>query len=120
MNNKTLSKVIWVFLIVATILQFALKLGGNKGIFRYGFMWFAVYARVMFSASLIGYPSLSHKAIEAVCFGMSLFMFFAFNSRNTDIFHPANIIIVIILEIIIFGFYKLNDSFIYIIKTRKM
>ena len=119
MKGKQLTKIIIWFLVIATILQFFLKLGGNKGIFRYGFMWLAVYARVMFGFSLFGYPSQSHKLIEAVCFGMSLFMFFAFNSRNVEMFRAINIIIVLVLEAIIFGFYQLNESFIYIVKVRK-
>lgn len=120
MSNRAISKAIWIVLIVATILQFFLKLGGSKGIFRYGFMWFAVYARVMFSASVVGWPSQNHKVIEAVCFGMSLFMFFAFNSRNPEMFNAVNIIVVIIMEILVFGMYQINDTFIYTVNFKDM
>lgn len=113
MKQVTINKIIIAYLVIATVLQYILKLGMNKSLFRYGFMWLSLYARFMFSCKLFGYISKFHLQIEAVAFVMSLILFFNLNASDTFIFNVKNIIIVILLELIILIIYKVESKYIY-------
>lgn len=111
-SQRTINKIAIVILVVITLLEFVLKLGGNKGLYRYPFMWLTIYGRFLFGIKLYSGYAKHIIMYEALGFGMSLVLFLNLNSSRIE-FNIINIIVVIILEAILFAMYKYESTVIY-------
>lgn len=118
MTRSAQVKLTIIYLILCTLLQFILKAGEGKSLFRYGFMWLVLYSRMSFAISLFGKPTSNYMEVEGVGFGMSALLFFNMNVSDTFQFNFLNIALLVLIEVTVFALYQRKKRYVYTVERK--